>query len=92
MRRAKWLSSVTVLSLVLCAAASSRDKTPKSTSTSHGQKQGNGDKLFQTHCSRCHAAPTDLSPRAAKAVLQHMRVRAMLSRKDEEAILEYIAP
>jgi len=33
-----------------------------------------------------------LSPREVKAVVQHMRVRAMLSAEDEQLILKYLAP
>jgi len=51
-----------------------------------------GGKLFQTHCNRCHNAPDELSPRVARTVVQHMRVRGMLSEKDVQAILNYIAP
>jgi cytochrome c5 len=47
---------------------------------------------FRANCGRCHNAPESLSPREAKAVLQHMRVRALLSEEDEQLILKYIAP
>jgi len=51
-----------------------------------------GEKLFQTHCARCHELPDDLSPREARAVVRQMRVRAMLGAKDERIILQYLAP
>ena len=51
-----------------------------------------GEVLFRTHCGRCHAFPEDLSPREARAVVRQMRVRAMLSAKDEQIILKYLAP
>lgn len=51
-----------------------------------------GEKRFQANCGRCHNPPDSLSPREAKAVLQHMRVRAMLSAEDEQLILKYLAP
>jgi cytochrome c5 len=54
--------------------------------------EGDGEKLFNAHCNRCHTAPQELSPRVARTVLQHMRERAMLSKKDEQAILNYLAP
>lgn len=51
-----------------------------------------GERKFAIHCGRCHNPPQDLSPKAAPAVLRHMRVRAMLTEEDEKAILNYIAP
>jgi cytochrome c5 len=51
-----------------------------------------GERRFQENCGRCHNPPDSLSPREVKAVLQHMRVRAMLSEEDERLILKYLAP
>jgi cytochrome c5 len=51
-----------------------------------------GEQRFQANCGRCHTPPEALSPHEVKAVLQHMRVRAMLSAEDEQLILKYLAP
>jgi mono/diheme cytochrome c family protein len=51
-----------------------------------------GAKRFATNCGRCHQPPQDISPREARAVLRHMRTRAMLSAEDERLILKFIAP
>jgi cytochrome c5 len=51
-----------------------------------------GEKRFQTNCGRCHNPPEEISPREARAVVRHMRVRAMLSAEDEKLILEFLAP
>jgi len=51
-----------------------------------------GERRFQANCGRCHNPPESLSPREVKAVLQHMRVRAMLSAEDERLILKFLAP
>jgi cytochrome c5 len=51
-----------------------------------------GERRFQENCGRCHNPPDSLSPREVKAVLQHMRVRAMLTAEDEQLILKYLAP
>lgn len=51
-----------------------------------------GEKLFQINCGRCHNPPQDLSPREARAVVRQMRVRAMLSEKQEKQLLEFLAP
>jgi hypothetical protein len=51
-----------------------------------------GERRFRQNCGRCHNPPDSLSPREVKAVLQHMRVRAMLTAEDERLILKYLAP
>jgi hypothetical protein len=51
-----------------------------------------GEQKFKENCGRCHNPPDSLSPREVKAVVQHMRVRAMLSAEDEQLILKYLAP
>jgi cytochrome c5 len=56
------------------------------------QTTSEGEKRFQINCGRCHNAPEDISPREARAVVRHMRVRAMLSAEDEKLILEFLAP
>ena len=65
--------------------------------TSPTAKQGSantdeGERRFRENCGRCHMAPEAISPREVKAVLQHMRVRAMLTAEDERLILKYLAP
>jgi cytochrome c5 len=59
---------------------------------SAAQQAKEGERRFQANCGRCHNAPESISPREAKAVLQHMRVRAMLSAEDEQLILKFLAP
>lgn len=51
-----------------------------------------GEKRFHQNCGRCHSEPTSISPRIAKTVLKHMRVRASLSSEDEKYILSFLAP
>jgi len=51
-----------------------------------------GEKRFEANCGRCHNAPENLSPREARAVVRHMRVRARLTAEDEKLILQYLAP
>ena len=65
-------------------------KTPKT--VSNKSAAASGEQRFQANCGRCHNPPDSLSPREVKAVLQHMRVRAMLSAEDEQLILKYLAP
>jgi cytochrome c5 len=66
-------------------------KAPK-VATNRRADSNDGEQRFQANCGRCHHAPESISPREAKAVLQHMRVRAMLSAEDERLILKYLAP
>jgi cytochrome c5 len=51
-----------------------------------------GEIVFMQNCSRCHKPPMTISPRVTGTVIMHMRVRAKLSRKDEQALLNYLAP
>jgi cytochrome c5 len=67
--------------------------TKATTSAVHKKAKTNeGEQRFQANCGRCHNPPEAISPREVKAVLQHMRVRAMLSAEDEKLILKYLAP
>jgi cytochrome c5 len=56
------------------------------------QPQDDGERVFQQHCSRCHNAPDGFSPRISGAILRHMRVRASLSRRQEEDLLRFFNP
>jgi cytochrome c5 len=63
------------------AAARPHENTPKG-----------GEQVFMENCSRCHRPPMTISPRITGTVVMHMRVRAKLSREDEQALLRYLAP
>ena len=79
--------------LTLSAAQGQQPKKPtKFKATQTGTNGSEGEKRFQANCVRCHQAPEDLSVREVKAVIRHMRVRAMLSAEDEQLILKYLAP
>ena len=54
--------------------------------------QRSGEEIFMDNCSRCHRPPMTISPRATGTIVMHMRVRAKLSRQDEQALLRYLAP
>jgi cytochrome c5 len=51
-----------------------------------------GERIFQQQCSRCHNAPEGFSPRLSGTIVRHMRVRASLSRHEEEELLRYFNP
>jgi cytochrome c5 len=80
--------------LRLAAVPQNPASTQKPASKAHttAQQSNEGDRRFQANCGRCHDAPESISPREVKAVMHHMRVRAMLSAEDEQLILKYLAP
>jgi len=63
-----------------------------SAAAGHGAAADAGEKVFMANCARCHTPPMTLSPRVTGAVMQHMRVRARLSTKDQQLLLKYLAP
>lgn len=96
----RFRASLVILLLVGLGAAAqnssqkSQATGPKTSSANAGAttESAEGERRFQSQCSRCHTPPEDLSPREAKAVLRQMRVRANLSAEDERLILKYLAP
>ena len=54
--------------------------------------QDEGTRIFQQNCSRCHNTPEGFSPRISGTVVRHMRVRASLSKHDEEVLLRFFNP
>jgi len=53
---------------------------------------GAGERKFAQNCSRCHTAPEGFSPHISGTIVRHMRVRASLSKQDEEDILRFLNP
>jgi cytochrome c5 len=74
------------------ADAQKKAAAAKTEATTQHDEGAEGEKRFQTHCGRCHAAPEDLNPRTVKAVVRQMRVRALLTDEDERLIVKYLAP
>jgi cytochrome c5 len=56
------------------------------------ENEGEGERIFAQNCSRCHNAPDGFSSRISGTVLGHMRVRASLSKHDEEELLRFFNP
>jgi hypothetical protein len=88
------LISLLGYSLKVLATPQTVMQTPKASKTTANKHTVSdpGEQKFKENCGRCHNAPDSLSPREVKAVMQHMRVRAMLSAEDEQLILKYLAP
>jgi cytochrome c5 len=55
-------------------------------------QQRDGGRVFEQNCSRCHNPPEGFSPRISGTIARHMRVRAGLSKEDEQAILRFLKP
>jgi hypothetical protein len=51
-----------------------------------------GEQVFNTNCVRCHTPPGGMPQRVTGTVVMHMRVRARLSREEEQALLRFLAP
>ena len=79
------------------AAAQQKQDQPKTTPSTNAQTTpssptAEGEKLFRTNCGRCHNPPESLSPREVRAVVRHMRVRAVLTDEQERLIVKFLAP
>lgn len=92
------LTRATILGLLLgglvliASAQQDSNSGSKQPPAKQGKSTENGEALFETHCSRCHVAPDELSPKATRTVLMHMRVRATLTKEEQRALLTYLAP
>jgi mono/diheme cytochrome c family protein len=90
----RWSSSLLViasLALALMAASAQESGAPKPSKRTHASAE-RGEQLFQQNCVRCHTPPQQLSPRVARTVMRHMRVRAQLSDEDVRDILAFLNP
>lgn len=89
--------NLTVLVLAFTVGALfAEDKTSRKPDPTKPQSavsdSADGEKKFQIHCGRCHTPPDEIPPAVAGTVLRHMRVRANLSKEEEQQILRYIRP
>jgi cytochrome c5 len=55
-------------------------------------EKSDGERVFEANCSRCHTAPDGFSQGISGTVVLHMRVRASLSARDEQALLRFFNP
>lgn len=51
-----------------------------------------GQRVFEQNCSRCHWAPEGFSPSISGTIVHHMRVRASLSKHDQQELLRFLNP
>ena len=85
--------------LVFCTLARAQQKQAKPqvaaathTEVNAASQSAEGEKLFRANCGRCHNPPESLSPREVRAVVRHMRVRAVLTDEQERLIVKFLAP
>jgi cytochrome c5 len=97
----RWKSLLSIS--VLLATLPILSQSGKTTAPAKGKQQGkttatqssppsDGERVFQQNCSRCHDAPQGFSPNISGTIARHMRVRASLSQKDEQALLRFLNP
>jgi mono/diheme cytochrome c family protein len=91
------LGSVLVSVAPLIGAQNQTSQTTKQAArpAAHAQSQDadeEGQRVFEQNCARCHNPPDGFSPRITGAIVRHMRVRANLSKHDEEVLLHYFNP
>jgi cytochrome c2 len=96
------LLSVTLMPLMAAPQPGSQQQAAQPTGVKGGAKQkaaarssvhqDEGQRVFEQNCSRCHTAPDGFSSRISGTVLRHMRVRASLSRHDEQELLRFLNP
>ena len=65
---------------------------PQTLAPKAGQYHSEGERVFAQNCSRCHTAPDGFPPRISGTVIRHMRVRAQLSKHDEQELLRFLNP
>jgi len=92
------IGSLILLCVVAMAGGSSkigespRQSVKEKPSSTRTNPSNTGEQVFIANCGRCHALPMSLAPRVTGTVIMHMRVRARLSREDEQLLLRYLAP
>jgi mono/diheme cytochrome c family protein len=86
---------VTITAPMLALQDKSKATGPDQSANSHPATAPNhdagdeGERVFQQNCARCHNAPEGFSSRITSTIVRHIRVRANLSRHDEEVIRHY---
>jgi cytochrome c5 len=93
-----WLLLIAYAACSATLVAAMGQAAPGERSPDHAPAQSSdidaaaGEKVFADNCSRCHIPPMTLSQRVTGTVIQHMRVRARLSHKDQRLLLKFLAP
>jgi hypothetical protein len=64
----------------------------KKPAVAQAAQEDEGQRIFEQNCSRCHNTPEGFSPRISGTIVRHMRMRASLSKHDEEELLHFFNP
>jgi cytochrome c5 len=94
----RYCFSLVLLFAAFCAIATTdlrgqrQPEKPPQKNAAAPQASDEGERVFTSNCSRCHSAPTTLTPRVTGTVIMHMRSRARLSAREEQLLLKYLAP
>jgi cytochrome c5 len=86
------LAAITSIGLASQTTPSRGNNSKPVAATQQQTAQPSGEEVFNNNCARCHTPPMTISPRITGTVIMHMRVRARLSRQDEQLLLKYMAP
>ncbi len=85
-----------IASLPLLGYANSTSNAAATEESKQGEPakvpQNDGERKFAQNCGRCHNAPESFSPHISGTIIRHMRVRASLSKQDEQEILHFLNP
>jgi mono/diheme cytochrome c family protein len=99
MRSRQFLSGVLLLASVSALAVAAQNTAPvtvpprKSAFQKRaGEPQTDGERVFKQNCFRCHTEPEGFSPRISGTIVRHLRVRASLSQREEEQLLQFLNP
>jgi cytochrome c5 len=87
-----FLAAIPMLSQTGTKAAPASGQQQTKSNPVHVAQKADGQQVFEQNCSRCHNTPPGFSPSISVAVARHMRVRAGLSKEDEQAILRFLNP
>lgn len=49
-----------------------------------------GEQVYKSNCTRCHIAMHAYSEKVSRVIVRHMRVRAMLTQEEADAVLGYL--
>ncbi len=49
-----------------------------------------GEQVYKSNCTRCHIAMHTYSEKMSRVIVRHMRVRAMLTQEEANAVLAYL--
>jgi mono/diheme cytochrome c family protein len=88
-----WIAALLALTQAGIALANSRgDAKDAKHSQASPAPTSDGERKFAQNCARCHNPPEGFSPHISGTIVMHMRVRASLSKRDEEDILRFLNP